>query len=441
MANITDYLMNDTNYISAGDGEIYINNVLVDECYDLQYSYKEMKEPVYGYRSKYYSSVLPGTVLISGQFTINYIHDAYLYALLNAGNPTQVQLDTTKLTTKLTTGLDKKNLLQQYNYLRKEIELRTAEINSINSKIAVLNSSALAAKQAQELLVKNTTAQLDNEEKNIENWKKQMLFGNSEERYQEAYRKLQVYNSALAEYNNLNKLVSSDSLFDNAQELNISYSDSLLEELSNKLNEYNATGDSTKEESVRRDIYDIVQRYKSEIDNMLDPTYFDQGVPINTDVKTLYDFNNNKAAINNNYITQKLELNSFQSAIDERKEQLSKKLTELSKLNTEFLKLKTQLGKSNTPSNYISKSGNYKTFDSINFFADNTDITGLLGTKDSRVRPEDINREISITFKYNGTIHKVLTGIKLLGHSHMIGVGGQPIQETYIFLAKTIENK
>ena len=442
MANITDYLMNDTNYISAGDGEIYINNVLVDECYDLQYSYKEMKEPIYGYRSKYYSSVLPGTVLISGQFTINYIHDAYLYALLNAGEPATAQINTKEISPKIVAGLDKKSLLQQYNYLRKEIDLRAAEINSINSKIAVLNSEALAAKQAQDLLVKNATAQIDNEDKNIDNWKKQMLFGDSEERYQEADRKLQVYNTALSEYNNLNQIVSSDSLFDKEQDLSISYSDSLSEELSSKLNEYNITDDSSKQESIRREIYDIVQKYKIEIDKMLDPTYFDKGVPINTDVKTLYDFNNNKAAINNNYTIQRQALNSFQSAIDTKKEELTKKSTELSKLNSEFLKLKLQLGKDNgRPSSYISKTGNYKTFDAVNFFANNTDALGLLGTKDNRVRPEDINREISITFKYNGTLHKVLTGVRLLGHSHMIGVGGQPIQETYIFLARTIDNK
>ena len=61
----------------------------MDECYDIQYMYQELKQPIYGYNSKHYDEVLPGQVAVAGSFTINYIHDAYLLKILEK---TQEQL-------------------------------------------------------------------------------------------------------------------------------------------------------------------------------------------------------------------------------------------------------------------------------------------------------------------------------------------------------------
>lgn len=70
------------NYYSAPQANIYINGILVDECYDIQYSYRESKEPIYGYLSKFYDAIVDGTVIITGSFTINYKHDQYLTQVL-----------------------------------------------------------------------------------------------------------------------------------------------------------------------------------------------------------------------------------------------------------------------------------------------------------------------------------------------------------------------
>lgn len=65
-------------YYTCAQGKVYINEILLDEAYDIMYSYRELKEPIYGYNSKYYDAIVPGTVIIYGSFTINYKHDSYL---------------------------------------------------------------------------------------------------------------------------------------------------------------------------------------------------------------------------------------------------------------------------------------------------------------------------------------------------------------------------
>jgi hypothetical protein len=73
-------------YYSAPQANIYINGVLLDECYDIQYSYRETKEPIYGYLSKFFDAMVDGTVIITGSFTINYKHDQYLAKVLQKAN-------------------------------------------------------------------------------------------------------------------------------------------------------------------------------------------------------------------------------------------------------------------------------------------------------------------------------------------------------------------
>lgn len=71
------------SYVAAPQANIYFDGILIDECYDIQYSYREAKEPIYGYLSQHFDAVLKGTVLITGALTINYKHDQYLTSVLN----------------------------------------------------------------------------------------------------------------------------------------------------------------------------------------------------------------------------------------------------------------------------------------------------------------------------------------------------------------------
>ena len=80
-------------YYCAPDAKVYINGIYVEEIYDIQYQYRELKEPIYGYLSKHFDKVVRGTVIVTGGFTVNYTHDQYLPAILWKGtDPAPSQL-------------------------------------------------------------------------------------------------------------------------------------------------------------------------------------------------------------------------------------------------------------------------------------------------------------------------------------------------------------
>lgn len=79
---------NTIGYVTAPQANIYLDGILIDECYDIQYHYREAKEPIYGYLDQHFNTIVKGTVLITGSLTINYKHDQYLSAALQkAQNP------------------------------------------------------------------------------------------------------------------------------------------------------------------------------------------------------------------------------------------------------------------------------------------------------------------------------------------------------------------
>ena len=82
-------------YVSASDISLSLKtdggDIFIDQAYDFQYTYREMKEPIYGYRDSEFSTVLRGTKIVYGQFAINYIHDGYLNTLLHAKKVLQRQ--------------------------------------------------------------------------------------------------------------------------------------------------------------------------------------------------------------------------------------------------------------------------------------------------------------------------------------------------------------
>ncbi|MDY0198882.1 MAG: hypothetical protein RBR68_13810 [Tenuifilaceae bacterium] len=120
------------DYATASQAKIYSNGILIDEAYDLQYSYKESKEPIYGYNSKYFDDMVGGTVIIFGAFTVNYRHDGYLYSILNKS-----------ANTSLTSGENNiKSNQQKYNdYLKKVNSYKELQdkIKQIGDKIKAEN--------------------------------------------------------------------------------------------------------------------------------------------------------------------------------------------------------------------------------------------------------------------------------------------------------------
>lgn len=73
----------DQEYFSGSQVNLYIGDVLIDEANALSISVHQRKRPIYGYASQLFDRVARGTVLVEGQFQINFKESGYLYAVLN----------------------------------------------------------------------------------------------------------------------------------------------------------------------------------------------------------------------------------------------------------------------------------------------------------------------------------------------------------------------
>lgn len=83
----------DLEYFSGAQMTMYIGDVLIDEVTSLQVSVQQQKRPIYGYASQLFDKVATGTVLVEGQFTINFKEAGYLntvlerYKSMSSGSP------------------------------------------------------------------------------------------------------------------------------------------------------------------------------------------------------------------------------------------------------------------------------------------------------------------------------------------------------------------
>ncbi len=73
-----------TSYFSSNQALLYIGTVLVDEMVSIRYQLQNSKFPLTSYHSPYYQRTAQGQVLVSGEFTINYIAADYIEAAMMA---------------------------------------------------------------------------------------------------------------------------------------------------------------------------------------------------------------------------------------------------------------------------------------------------------------------------------------------------------------------
>ncbi len=73
----------DQEYFSSTQMNIYIGDVLVDEITSLSFTVQEKKRPHYGYNSRLFDAVSKGTVIVEGQFSINFKESYYLFNVLD----------------------------------------------------------------------------------------------------------------------------------------------------------------------------------------------------------------------------------------------------------------------------------------------------------------------------------------------------------------------
>jgi len=72
----------DQEYFSGSQVNIYIGDILIDEVTAISMNVHQKKRPVYGYASQLYDNVSCGTVLVEGQFQINFKEAGYLHTVL-----------------------------------------------------------------------------------------------------------------------------------------------------------------------------------------------------------------------------------------------------------------------------------------------------------------------------------------------------------------------
>ncbi len=85
----------DLEYFSSNQAALYIGDVFVDEVIALSYSVQQSKSPIYGYASQLFDAVSHGTVLVQGQFSVNFKESGYLWLILHRYKRFQNAVDET----------------------------------------------------------------------------------------------------------------------------------------------------------------------------------------------------------------------------------------------------------------------------------------------------------------------------------------------------------
>jgi hypothetical protein len=81
----TDYTLGSANkfdFYSGSQITVWFGNILIDDINAIQWNRSQSKRPIYGYASQQFDAVAKGTVIIQGNFTINFRQRGYLSAVM-----------------------------------------------------------------------------------------------------------------------------------------------------------------------------------------------------------------------------------------------------------------------------------------------------------------------------------------------------------------------
>lgn len=73
-------------YFTGAQSQILIGNNVLSEIVSIQGQYSQAQVPLWGYASIHFDAVAPGRAWAQGTFVINYVHEGYLLAYVNAQN-------------------------------------------------------------------------------------------------------------------------------------------------------------------------------------------------------------------------------------------------------------------------------------------------------------------------------------------------------------------
>lgn len=75
--------VNKFDFYSGSQITVWFGDILVDDINSIQWTRTQNKKPIYGYASQLFDAVAKGTVLIQGDFTINFRQQGYLSVIMN----------------------------------------------------------------------------------------------------------------------------------------------------------------------------------------------------------------------------------------------------------------------------------------------------------------------------------------------------------------------
>lgn len=75
--------VNKFDFYSGSQITIWFGNLMIDDINTIQWARTQSKKPIYGYASQQFDAVAKGTVLIQGNFGINFRQRGYLSVVLN----------------------------------------------------------------------------------------------------------------------------------------------------------------------------------------------------------------------------------------------------------------------------------------------------------------------------------------------------------------------
>lgn len=75
--------INRFSYYSGSQITVWFGDILIDDISSIQWSRSQGKKPIYGYASQQFDAVANGTVIIQGNFTINFRQSGYLSMVMS----------------------------------------------------------------------------------------------------------------------------------------------------------------------------------------------------------------------------------------------------------------------------------------------------------------------------------------------------------------------
>jgi hypothetical protein len=76
--NEPQYNINKFSYYSGSQITVWFGDIMIDDVVSIQWSRSQNKKPIYGYASQQFDAVAKGTVIIQGNFVLNFRQSGYL---------------------------------------------------------------------------------------------------------------------------------------------------------------------------------------------------------------------------------------------------------------------------------------------------------------------------------------------------------------------------